>query len=96
MTTSSKGGFYRSVLVAPFATSGRALRATSVASFNPSRKKKQRNLYQMTSNISYSKAIELLQKCSSEQGFLASAQDISNYKRVWARDGVICGLAALA
>jgi GH15 family glucan-1,4-alpha-glucosidase len=27
---------------------------------------------------------------------LASAQDISNYKRVWARDGVICGLAALA
>jgi glycogen debranching enzyme len=50
----------------------------------------------MTSNISYSKAIELLQRCSSEQGFLASAQNISNYKRVWARDGVICGLAALA
>lgn len=84
------------MLVAPFATSGRALRATSVDSFNPSRKKKQRNLYQMTSNISYSKAIELLQRCSSEQGFLASAQNISNYKRVWARDGVICGLAALA
>ncbi|OAZ02900.1 hypothetical protein [Flavobacterium succinicans] len=50
----------------------------------------------MTSNISYSKAIELLKRCSSKQGFLASAQDISNYKRVWARDGVICGLAALA
>jgi hypothetical protein len=42
------------------------------------------------------KAIELLQKASSSEGFLASAQDISNYKRVWARDGVICGLAALA
>jgi GH15 family glucan-1,4-alpha-glucosidase len=48
------------------------------------------------SNTNYIKAIELLQKCSSSEGFLASAQDISNYKRVWARDGVICGLAALA
>jgi GH15 family glucan-1,4-alpha-glucosidase len=48
------------------------------------------------SNLNYKKAIELLQKCSSSEGFLASAQDVSNYKRVWARDGVICGLAALA
>ncbi|MGS2727412.1 fructofuranosidase/invertase [Psychroserpens sp. BH13MA-6] len=47
-------------------------------------------------NLNYNKSIELLLKCSSEAGFLASAQDISNYKRVWARDGVICGLAALA
>jgi GH15 family glucan-1,4-alpha-glucosidase len=47
-------------------------------------------------DINYTKAIELLQKCSSSEGFLASAQNISNYKRVWARDGVICGLAALA
>lgn len=46
--------------------------------------------------IAYQKAIELLQKCASAEGFLASAQNISNYKRVWARDGVICGLAALA
>lgn len=44
----------------------------------------------------YKKSIELLKKCSSSEGFLASAQDVSNYKRVWARDGVICGLAALA
>ncbi|WP_047548196.1 hypothetical protein [Psychroserpens sp. Hel_I_66] len=44
----------------------------------------------------YKKSIDLLFKCSSSEGFLASAQDISNYKRVWARDGVICGLAALA
>ncbi len=48
------------------------------------------------SSIVYNKAIELLQKCSSTEGFLASAQDISNYRRVWARDGVICGLSALA
>ncbi len=47
-------------------------------------------------DIDYIKAIELLRKCSSSEGFLASAQNISNYKRVWARDGVICGLAALA
>jgi GH15 family glucan-1,4-alpha-glucosidase len=46
--------------------------------------------------LAYKKSIELLQKCSSTEGFLASAQNISNYKRVWARDGVICGLAALA
>ena len=38
----------------------------------------------------------MLKKSSSEAGFLASAVDIANYKRVWARDGVICGLAALA
>ena len=47
-------------------------------------------------NTSYTKAIELLQRCSSSDGFLASAENTSNYKRVWARDGVICGLAALA
>jgi GH15 family glucan-1,4-alpha-glucosidase len=47
-------------------------------------------------NVSYTKAIELLQRCSSSDGFFASAENTSNYKRVWARDGVICGLAALA
>ncbi len=50
----------------------------------------------MDTSISYKKAIELLEKSSSSEGFLASAQNISNYQRVWARDGVICGLAALA
>jgi hypothetical protein len=46
-------------------------------------------------DLNYMKAIELLQK-HLHLKVLASAQDISNYKRVWARDGVICGLAALA
>lgn len=50
----------------------------------------------MNTDITYKKAIELLEKASSSEGFLASAQNISNYQRVWARDGVICGLAALA
>ncbi len=50
----------------------------------------------MMSNTPYIKSIELLHRCSSSEGFLASAENITNYKRVWARDGVICGLAALA
>lgn len=47
-------------------------------------------------NVSYHKAIALLHKVSTKNGFLASAENTSNYQRVWARDGVICGLAALA
>ena len=47
-------------------------------------------------NLSYHKAIALLHKVSTDNGFLASAENTSNYQRVWARDGVICGLAALA
>ena len=47
-------------------------------------------------NLAYDKAINLLQTVSTPEGFLASAENTSNYKRVWARDGVICGLAALA
>ncbi len=43
----------------------------------------------------YEHSITLLKKVASPQGFLASANDIANYKRVWARDGVICGLAGL-
>lgn len=46
--------------------------------------------------IFYDKSIELLKKVASPHGFLASAENTSNYNRVWARDGVICGLAALA
>lgn len=43
----------------------------------------------------YEHSIQLLKKVASPRGFLASANDIANYKRVWARDGVICGLAGL-
>ncbi len=43
----------------------------------------------------YQRAIGLLKNVSTEKGFLASANDITNYRRVWARDGVICSLAAL-
>jgi glycogen debranching enzyme len=43
----------------------------------------------------YRRALALLYECSSEDGFLASPSPHDNYRRVWARDGVIQGLAAL-
>jgi hypothetical protein len=43
----------------------------------------------------YRQAITLLHSCSSEDGFLASRTERDNYRRIWARDGVIVGLAAL-
>lgn len=43
----------------------------------------------------YDKAKSLLKKAQSANGFLAGIDEVANYKRIWARDGVICGLAAL-
>ena len=43
----------------------------------------------------YSKALELLQRSCTPDGFLASTTDSANYRRIWARDGVILSLAAL-
>jgi len=43
----------------------------------------------------YRKAVELLEKSTSEQGILASTQPQRNYYRIWARDGIISGLAGL-
>ena len=43
----------------------------------------------------YRQAIQLLHACSTEDGFIASRTDRDNYRRIWARDGVIVGLAAL-
>ena len=40
-------------------------------------------------------ALDLLRACLTPHGFLASPTDRANYRRVWARDGVICGLAGL-
>ncbi len=41
------------------------------------------------------KAIEVLTKAASEEGITASAQQTENYNRIWARDGVVSGLAIL-
>jgi hypothetical protein len=43
-----------------------------------------------------SAALELLRRCVTPAGLLAAVEERTNYRRVWARDGCICGLAALA
>lgn len=40
-------------------------------------------------------SLHLLQRAATPHGFVASVQDVSNYQRIWTRDGVITGLAAL-
>jgi hypothetical protein len=43
----------------------------------------------------YDHAMELLHSCCTEYGFLATPNENVNYRRIWSRDGVIVGLAAL-
>jgi hypothetical protein len=43
----------------------------------------------------FSRSVELLHRCNSPDGFLATPSEKTNYHRVWGRDGVIIGLAAL-
>lgn len=40
-------------------------------------------------------ALALLQQCRTEHGFVATPTSLNNYRRIWARDGCIIGLAAL-
>jgi len=49
----------------------------------------------LNTEIGYNRSFELLRQSATPNGFVASLSDTTNYKRVWARDGVICGLAAL-
>jgi Alkaline and neutral invertase len=44
----------------------------------------------------YQQSLDLLGKCLSPSGFVASPTNVDNYARIWARDGMISGLAALA
>ena len=43
----------------------------------------------------YERALELLYACVTPAGFVATPSQRDNYQRVWSRDGVILGLAAL-
>lgn len=43
-----------------------------------------------------SNAIELLRSVCTPAGIVASTLERANYRRVWARDAVVCGLAGLA
>ncbi|TGE06234.1 glycoside hydrolase 100 family protein [Hymenobacter fodinae] len=40
-------------------------------------------------------SLHLLRRAITPHGFVASVQPVSNYQRIWTRDGVITGLAAL-
>lgn len=45
--------------------------------------------------VGFEKAVELLYQCGSKAGFMASPTQKDNYRRIWSRDGVIIGMAAL-
>lgn len=44
----------------------------------------------------YTRSLALLRTCLAPMGYVASPVQVDNYARVWARDGVITGLAGLA
>jgi len=48
-----------------------------------------------TTEEAYKKSIDLLGNLITDKGFTASTEQISNYRRIWARDGVVVGLASL-
>lgn len=50
----------------------------------------------MDLQIANQKALEMVRNASHEKGFLASSLSRDNYKRIWTRDGMITGIAALA
>jgi hypothetical protein len=43
----------------------------------------------------HARAVALLNACATRHGFLASTSRTENYRRIWARDGCVIGLAAL-
>jgi len=47
------------------------------------------------SSEGYERSVALLRRAATPHGFVASVQNVTNYQRVWTRDGVITGLAAL-
>lgn len=49
----------------------------------------------MERGIGYQRALDVLRGCAGPDGFLASSTPLTNYNRVWSRDGAIISLAAL-
>lgn len=43
----------------------------------------------------YSQAVSLLHQLTTPHGILASTIEADNYKRIWARDSMVCGIAGL-
>lgn len=48
-----------------------------------------------TADEGYERALAVMRRCETPGGFVASPTSLTNYNRVWARDGAIIGLAAL-
>jgi glycogen debranching enzyme len=49
----------------------------------------------MINASAYEKNINLMHKCISKKGFIASLENTTNYKRVWTRDSTLCIIAAI-
>ena len=47
------------------------------------------------SKLIYDKAVDIIKNCSTKYGFLAANTDTDNYRRIFSRDGIIIGLAAM-
>lgn len=43
----------------------------------------------------YNEAVQLLHQLTTPHGILASTIEADNYKRIWARDSIVCGIAGL-
>ncbi len=43
----------------------------------------------------YERSVSLLEKLQTERGFVASLENVANYRRVWSRDGTVAGLAGM-
>ena len=48
-----------------------------------------------TLDLLYKDAIDLLHRLTTPYGILASTIEADNYKRIWARDSIVCGMAGL-
>ncbi len=44
----------------------------------------------------YERSVDLIRKCATEQGFIATPTENANYRRVWGRDSCLISLAAFA
>lgn len=53
------------------------------------------NVDESVTKEAFKKSLELVQRCVTPDGFLASLSDNANYRRIWTRDGVIIGLSTL-
>ncbi len=49
----------------------------------------------LNKELAYHESLSLIKKAATSVGFVASINQMANYRRVWSRDGIITGLAGL-